>query len=118
MNGSKNRSSRKDLLQSYRERRITGGIYALRNAKTGRMLVQSTTSIERTANLFEFSRQTGSCVHPLLQEDWKAQGPGSFSLEILETLDKKDTQSEAEFAEDIQELAAIWHEKLAAANLY
>ena len=110
--------SRKALLREYRDRTETGGVYAIRNGATGRVLIQSTTAIEKAASLIAFSKATGSCVHPLLADDWKAFGPDAFSLEILETLDRKETQDDAEFRDDIRELEALWREKLSGTPLY
>jgi hypothetical protein len=110
--------SRKALLREYRERTETGGVYAIRNNATGRVLIQSTMTIEKAASIIAFSKATGSCVHPLVADDWKAYGPDAFSLEILETLDRKETQDTAAFREDIRALEDLWREKLSGTPLY
>jgi hypothetical protein len=110
--------SRKEMLRAYKEAKQTGGIYVIRNVKTGTMLLQSTRTIEKAANLLSFAKMTGSCVHPLVADDWSRYGADAFELEILEKLDKKETQTDAEFAEDIRALEELWREKLGAEKLY
>jgi len=115
---STNKKSRKEMLQEYKERTITGGVYLFRSAVTGKALIQSTSSIEKAKSLLEFSKSTGSCVHPVLAKDWAAHGSGSFTLEILETIEKKDTQTNKEFKEDIIALEELWREKIGKNKLY
>lgn len=106
------------MARAYKEAKQTGGVYAIRNAKTGRRLLQSTRSIEKAPNLLSFAKMTGSCVHPLVAEDWARYGADAFELEILERLDRKETQSDADFASDIRALEELWREKLGEASLY
>lgn len=112
------KKTKKELMREYRERKETGGVYAIRNVSTGKTLILSTGSIEKAPNLFEFSRMTGSCVHPALADDWAAQGPDAFRLEILETLDRKETQNPEEFRDDIRALEELWKEKYQNEDLY
>jgi hypothetical protein len=113
-----NKASRKELLRAYRDEKQTGGVYAIRNAETGKALLLSTLTISKAANLLDFSKTTGSCVNPLVADDWARYGPAAFKLEILETLDRKETQSDGEFADDIKALESLWREKLGPAEVY
>ena len=110
--------SRKEMRQEYKERTVTGGVYLFKDAISGKALLQSTGTIEKAKSLLEFSKSTGSCVHPILAEDWAAHGAEAFSLEILETIDKKDTQTNEEFKEDIIALEELWREKIGTDKLY
>jgi hypothetical protein len=112
------KKTRKELLQEYKERTITGGVYAFRNAINGKALIQSTGTIDKAKSHLDFSKSTGSCVHPVLANDWTAYGAEAFSLEILETLDKKDTQTNEEFMEDIKALEELWRDKIGKDKLY
>lgn len=115
---SADKKSRKELLREFREKTETGGVYALRNTTTGKRLILWTTTISKAQNQLDFSKMTGSCVHPLLADDWKKLGADSFALEILETLDRKDTQTNEEFREDVKALEELWREKLQTEGLY
>jgi hypothetical protein len=110
--------SRKELVREYRERTQIGGVYGIRNKSTGKTLLQTALDIDKAPNQFEFSKITGSCVHPYLADDWVKYGAGGFELEILETLEKKETQTPEEFREDIRALESLWREKIGEKTLY
>jgi hypothetical protein len=103
---------------AYREREVVGGIYAIRNTASGKLLLQSTADMAGSRNRFAFSQQTGSCVSMKLQRDWAVYGKAAFVWEILEELVKKETQTEGEFSEDLRALKALWEEKFDPAVLY
>jgi hypothetical protein len=115
---SADRKSRKDLLREFREQGETGGVYALRNTTNGKRLILSTNTISKAQSQLDFAKATGSCVHPLLADDWKKLGADAFALEILETLERKDTQTNEEFREDVKALEELWREKLQDEGLY
>ena len=48
-----------------------------------------------------------------MRDAWAQYGPAAFTLEVLEELEQKETQTEREFAEDIAVLRELWAEKLA-----
>lgn len=110
--------SRKEKLRAFRAEPETGGAYAIRNTATGRVLILSTTTISKASGNLAFSKATGSCVHPLLADDWKTFGPEAFTLEILETLERKDTESEADFAGEVRDLADLWRERIPSGERY
>lgn len=109
---------KKAMLRAYRERKVTGGVYGYRNRVNGKFLIQSTTDISKAGGLLAFSKEMGLCPHPLLRDDWDSSKGEVFSLEILETLDKKAEQTDAEFADEIRTLEALWRDKLGQAVLY
>ena len=114
----KGKPSRKELLRAFKAEREIGGVYAIRNTTTGRTLIQSTMTISKAKSLLDFSKLTGSCVHPLLADDWKAFGPDAFTLEILETLERKDEETQKEFAEEIHALGGLWLERIPEGKRY
>ena len=110
--------SKKELLRAFKAEREVGGVYAIKNRETGRALIQTTTTISKATGILSFAKLTGSCVHPLLADDWKACGPDAFELEILETLDRKDTETDAEFAEEVRALGELWAERFPEETRY
>jgi len=109
---SEAKPSKKEMLRAFKAEHEVGGVYAIKNKATGKALIQTTTTISKAAGILAFAKMTGSCVHPLIAEDWKAYGPDSFELEILETLEKKDTDTSADFSEDVITLGELWLEKV------
>jgi len=112
------RQSKKDMTAAYKEKKKTGGIYAVRNRVTGRVLLGAAPDIEGFRNRFAFSQATDSCVQPKLCDDWNTYGASSFVLEVLETLDKKIDQTDREFTDDMAVLKELWLEKTDPASLY
>ena len=106
------------MIDAYKERTVVGGVYAIRNNENGKMLLLSTTDLAGSRNRFDFSQSMGSCINMLLQQDWKKFGPGVFSFEILEQLEKKDEQSYKEFQNEIGVLLSMLLEKTPATCLY
>ena len=95
-----------------------GGVYAFKNRVTGRSLLLSAQDLQGSKNRFEFAQKTGSCVHPRLKEDWEVYGGKAFRFEILEELEKMETQTPDEFKEDIRVLLEIWLEKFDPVERY
>lgn len=110
--------SKKELLRAFKAEREVGGVYAIKNRETGRALIQTTTTISKAKGILSFAKLTGSCVHPLLADDWKACGPDAFELEILETLDRKDEETDAEFADEVHALGELWAERFPEETRY
>ncbi|MDR1482788.1 MAG: GIY-YIG nuclease family protein [Synergistaceae bacterium] len=105
-------TARKELKERYKQRKIVGGVYLIRNTRGGRVLLGATTDIRGSGNRFDFSRKTGLCVDMRLQEDWKKWGADSFVFEVLEEYEKDDSQTMEEFQSDISVLKDLWDEKL------
>ncbi|MEA4988163.1 MAG: GIY-YIG nuclease family protein [Anaerovorax sp.] len=112
------RQSRKEKIEAYKQRKVIGGIYLIKNTVNGKSLLQSSTDLAGSKNRFEFSCHTGSCMIYKLKKDWEEFGKDVFVFEVLEELVKKETQTPKEFSEDIKTLEEIWMEKLDSGILY
>jgi len=110
--------NKKDLLAAYKQRKQIGGIYAVTNTKTGRMLVLASADIGGIQKRYEFAEMTGGCFHPKLQRDVETCGNGAFTFSVLETLEKKDTQTDKEFADDLDILLQLRLEQYEKQQLY
>lgn len=112
------KQSKKEMSAAYKEKKKIGGIYAVRNTATGRALLGAAPDMDGFRNRFAFSQATGGCVQPKLDDDWKKYGASAFVLEVLETLEKKETQTDREFTDDLKTLKELWLEKTDPASLY
>ena len=110
--------TKKELQAQYKERTVTGGVYAVRNTRRDKLLVEASTDLQGSKNRFDFAKATGSCVHTKLSADWAEQGSGDFVFEVLEDLEKGDTQTAEEFKADVGLLREMWLEKLSGKELY
>lgn len=111
-------SNKKELRAQYEQRKVIGGVYRFMNSKNGKFYLQSTDDIQGTRNMFQFAQMTNSCNIPPLQRDWSEFGKDAFQLEELELLEKTETQTREEFAQDIKTLMEMWKEKLSGESQY
>ena len=112
------KQDKKELTAAYRERKITGGVYAIVNSGTGKMLILSARDLQGSKNRFGFSQKTNSCINLKLRDDWQKYGGNTFRFEALEELTKKESQTVEEFEQDIRTLHELWMEKLGDKDLY
>ena len=110
--------AKKELREQYKNRLMLGGVYAIKNLTQNKILVEATTDLEGSKNRFEFSKKTGSCVSMKLQKDWRTDGADKFVFEVLETLEKGETQTPEEFKADTLTLKQIWLEKMEGQEFY
>lgn len=110
--------SKKRITAEYKERKVIGGICAVKNTANGKLLLLTAPELQTMRNRFEFTQKINSCFNPKLQKDWTLYGKESFSFEVLEELKKKEDQTSREFAEDLKVLEEMWREKFEAGQLY
>lgn len=94
--------SKKEIKEQYRNRTMIGGIYGITCNGNGHKWIKSTKDLAGQSNKFEFFTSTNLCPEPGMSSDWNQYGAQSFSFEILEKLEKGETQTEQEFGDDIR----------------
>jgi hypothetical protein len=67
-------------------------------------------------NRFTFTRNTGLCYHHKLRGEWT--DPPPFEFEVLEELEKEQTQTDAQFNRDLVTLRELWLDKQRDTALY
>lgn len=82
--------NRKELIQQYKETKIIGGVYQIKNNSNGKIFLTSTPDF-KTINGKKLSLNMGSFMNKELQAEWKTYGEESFSFDILEALEEKET---------------------------
>ena len=110
--------SKKELREKYKDRKVVGGVYLIRNSENSRILICSTADLQSSINRFEFAKKTGSCVDLKLQGDWSKCRGASFNFEVLEELNREETQTANEFMDDILVLKNLWMDKLSDQDMY
>ena len=111
-------SDKGGLKQAYKQRKVVGGVGAVRNAADGRLLIESAVDIDSKRNRFSFAKSSGLCIYPRLQEDWARLGPAAFEYEVLEALEKPEDETMKQFGEDVELLERIWLEKIPESSMY
>jgi hypothetical protein len=103
---------RKEINDEFKSRKLCGGVYTITNSVNGKYLLGYAADLKSIQNRFQFTITSGSTFHPKLQKDWEEYGAHVFTIEVLEELEQKPDQSQAEFIEDLKTL-----EQLCRANL-
>jgi hypothetical protein len=111
---------RLELRDAYERRERRAGVYLMRNTVTGRVLIGSSPDLQSVRNRLEFGQMTGSAgvLDRRMVSDAREHGMASFELEELDVLPEAPGASAAEEAADLDELAALWREKLASLPHY
>jgi hypothetical protein len=102
---------RKELIQQYKQRRPTMGVYRIHNTISGRALVAASTDLPSMLNRHRAQLSMGGHSSRGLQADWSEHGPGSFVFEILDTLTPPE-RPDYNPIEDLTVLEDLWLEKL------
>jgi hypothetical protein len=110
--------NRRAISREYKERKLSGGVYAITNTVNGKYLLGHAADLASARNRFQFAVTTGGTVDPRLRGDWQAMGAAAFTLDVLEELEQKPDQSRAEFLDDLQTLEQLWRAKLDASHSY
>lgn len=100
------------MISQYKERKVIGGVFIIKNTQNGQIMLEASANLQGSKNRFEFVKQTGVGFNLRMRNDWNKYGSSAFTFEVLEELEKKETQTEAEFHEDLELLKEVWMEKL------
>ncbi len=103
--------SKKEIKEQYKNRAVIGGVYSITCTGSGRRWIKSTKDLAGQKNKFEFFTSTNLCPEPGMSVDWKQYGAEAFSFDILEQLEKGESQTDKEFADDIRTMYDMFLEK-------
>lgn len=108
-----NAEQRRRLKDGYKSKQTVGGVYAIICSGNQHRLVKSSVDIGGIKNRFGFAQAIKSCPDPAVRGEWTQYGPDSLSLVVLEELQKKEDQTDREFAEEVELLREMWLDKAA-----
>jgi hypothetical protein len=80
---------RKAAVSAYKERKVEGGVYAVRCPASGEVWVGGAPDLSTIQNRLWFTLRQGASPHRSLQTAWNAHGAEAFSFEIVERLDEE-----------------------------
>ena len=109
---------KKELLREYKERKPVGGVYRIVNEASGKYVIDRTANLKSIQNRFEFSQKMGSPTHLQLKKDWDAQGGQAFKLEILEEVEQREDQGQAQFMDELKTLEQLYRANFDPAKEY
>ncbi|HEX7599263.1 MAG TPA: GIY-YIG nuclease family protein [Polyangia bacterium] len=103
--------TRAELRRDYKETPRQSGIFQIKNTKTGKILLGSSTNLHGPLNKHRFMLSIGRHDNVPLQNDWKQFGPEAFAFEILEVVKPSDQPAFC-LEDELTLLEQIWLEKL------
>lgn len=105
------KQSKREIKEQYKNRAVIGGVYCITCTGSGRSWIKSTKDLTGQLNKFNFFTSTDLCPEPGMNADWKQYGAGAFTFDVLEQLEKGETQTDKEFADDIRTMYEMLLEK-------
>lgn len=81
---------KKAAIAAYKERKVAGGIYAVRCRTTDRRWIGWAPNLSTIQNRLWFALRLGSSPHHTLQAAWNEHGGENFTLEEVERLDDEE----------------------------
>ncbi|HBC95030.1 MAG TPA: transcriptional regulator [Pelotomaculum sp.] len=101
---------KKELKQQYKEMKIQGGVFQIRNLKNQKVFVDSIPNLKMKTGKLMLLR-SGGYKNRQLQEDWNQFGEDAFVFEVLEVLEEK-ADGFFDKADELKKLKTKWIEKL------
>jgi len=76
-------------VSAYKERKVEGGVYAVRCSESGEVWVGGAPDLSTIQNRLWFTLRQGANPHRSLQTAWNAHGAAAFAFEIVERMDEE-----------------------------
>ncbi len=96
-----NKQRKKEMISAYKSREVVGGVCMLKNTVNHKILLDATTDLQGSLNRFQFAKMTNSTLYGSTTEDWKKFGKDAFTYEVLESITKEETQTNADFKKEV-----------------
>jgi len=107
------KAQRKELMTRYRQSRPEAGVYRIVNEHSNRVLLGSSPNLPSVRSKRDFARSTNtpSALDQRLLADARALGVSVFRFEVLEVLEVAPEATDAQLADDLAALEALWRER-------
>lgn len=103
------KQNRKDLIEKYKQIKTYMGVIQITNLRNDKKYIDSFPNLKNRWLTIQAQLDMGRHPNLQLQKDWKEQGPGDFTFEILE---EKDTEDITDVRWELKQLEKLWLEKL------
>ncbi|MBS0331952.1 MAG: GIY-YIG nuclease family protein [Proteobacteria bacterium] len=110
------KSSRRQLVRDYKERKAPIGVYAVRCAATGEAWVGVSKDLEQQPNRLWFALRMGGHPNKSMQAAYAAHGAEAFAIETLDVVDDRDLGVIGREAR-LKEREAHWRAELGAGKV-
>ena len=97
-------NTKKDNKNAYKQMKFRAGIFQIKNLKDNKLLLKTSTDLDRAFNSDLFQLKLGSHRNSELQNDWNTIGSDNFEFSILDELKLKETETDSEKQKELKEL--------------
>ena len=104
-------TTKSDIKREYKERKVSAGVFRIKNTVNGKIMLGSSLNLEGLLNRHRFELSIGSHRNRELQKDWNEFGSDMFVFEVLEIVQVTD-ESQIKVEDELTLLEQIWLEKL------
>lgn len=101
---------RKELVELFKEMKTEAGVYKFENKRNGKVFVATTNNF-KSINGKRMTLDMGGHMNRALQEEWTQYGGDSFTIEVLEILERKDSVY-FDMKKELKKLEDKWLDKL------
>lgn len=103
--------NKKELKREYKDRKITAGVFQIRNTINNKVLLGSSKNLEGIWNSNKFQLSAGMHRNKKLQKDWNEFEAENFVFEVLEAVEKNEDPN-FNLNDELTLLEQIWLEKI------
>lgn len=108
---------RRELKEQFKQTKPDMGVYVIESKVSGKMLVAVTRDLRSAMNSSRFKLNAGFHPNRELQKEWQEHGAEQFDIRPLDTLEYSKDESKTDYTEDLEELRAMWMQRLAEQNV-
>lgn len=108
------RTRQRQLARDYKDNPPPCGVYAIRCAAAGIVVVQGALNVQGAIHRNRFELRIGSHPDRRLQQAWKAHGEAAFGFEVLDVVKRREDAPHADLRPQLAELVALWQSEIAA----
>ncbi|GAA0698407.1 GIY-YIG nuclease family protein [Dyella marensis] len=105
------RARRKALLQAYKLAFPPMGIYAVRNLRSGRLLIGQSANTTGALNRHRTQLRLGMHRIAQLQSDWRELGEEAFAFEVVQAQEER-AEPTFDYASEREALLDAWRERV------
>jgi hypothetical protein len=99
--------SNKELRAEYKQMKFRIGVFQIRNAVNGKILLGSSSNLDAIWNRHQSELKAGGHRNSLLQQEWKEFGEENFRFEVLAEVTPAEGD-EVEYKKELRELEALY----------
>src|SRR4051812_5931491 len=110
------KSSRREAVREFKERKVARGVFAVRCAASGQVWVGGSRNLDQQQNSIWFGLKNGGYINREVQAAWREHGAAALAFEVLELFDD-EAMGPVGRADLMKARAAHWRAELGAAKL-